>query len=172
MNRVPFARLLAAGLVAAALAGCATPPGTTPEAVALLARADAVLRLADPARTAMLSVNPPEVRVGQPVQLQLASTRAGFAYVFQLGTDGRTLTMVFPNAMDGANQVAVGAVLTLPRPGYTLTARGPAGQGYLLAVVTDKPQDLLALTRSVAEQRINLDGPYGAAMVPLRELAP
>lgn len=170
----PSILLRLAGLLLATgvLAGCVSLPSAPADTATLLGRTDAVLRQADPARTAVLSVMPPEVRIGQPVQMQLASTTPGYAYVFQLGSDSKSLSLVFPNAMDGANYMAAGTPLVLPRPGYALTARGPAGQGYLLAVVADKPQDLLALTKAVADQRIVIDGRYGAALAAVREVAP
>lgn len=150
------------------LVGCASSPASNS-----LSTADLVMRGASPTAAVALAINPPQVRVGETIGLQLGSAKAGYLYVYQVGTDGKTLSMVFPNAIDGANHLPGGGVaVSLPRANWRLTSKGPAGVGYFLAVVADKPQDLVKAASDVAAGRISVDGPYGAAMATLREVAP
>ena len=89
-------------------------------------------------------------------------------YIYQIGTDGNSLTLLFPNAIDGANYINGG--VQLPRPSWRIVARGPQGVGYFLAVTAEQPQDLLALAAQVRDGQINVVGRYAAAMAQLREL--
>jgi hypothetical protein len=138
----------------------------------LLGMVDATLRGADVTRNVMSHVSPAQVTVGGPLNLTVRSSTAGFLYVFQIGTDGKSLSLVFPNALDGTNYMAAGSNLSLPRPGWRLAARGPAGQGYLISVVAERQQNLRALDAAVAQQRIAIEGPYGATMVAFKEVTP
>lgn len=149
----------------ALLAGCAAPGS--------LSQTDTVMRLAQPNLPVALAVNPPQVRIGETITLQMGSAAAGYLYVYQVGTDGKTLTVVFPNAMDGANYMPGGGVaVSLPRANWRMPARGPAGVGYFMAVVAQKQQDLNKLAADVRDGNIVIDGPYGAALATLREVAP
>lgn len=167
-TRLHFMSMAVAG-VSAGLVGCATPP---PESSGL-SQADQVLRQASPNAAVALTITPPQVRVGDTIAMQTGSGQPGYLYVYQVGTDNKTLSMVFPNAMDGANYIGGGGVMaSLPRPNWRITAKGPAGVGYFLAVVASKQQDLTKLAADVKEGRIAVDGPYGAAMATLREVGP
>ena len=173
MSPLRLSRALAGCLMAAAVlvsAGCATPPPAAD--AALLQRMDAVLRQAAPSRPVALRLNPETITTGRPLEAGVASPMGGFVYLFQLGTDGKTLDLVFPNAQDGANQLQAGQPMPLPRANWRLMARGPAGLGYLMAVVTQQPQDLQALQAGVGMGQLPVRGLYGAAMATLREVAP
>jgi len=175
MFKTSLTRLALAGAAAGllALAGCTATAPTAPVAEAgLLQHLDTTLRRASPERRVALRLTPETVSTGQAITAQLLSGQDGYLYVFQLGTDGKALNMVFPNAIDGANFVAANAALVLPRPGWRMTARGPAGVGYLMAVVAAQPQDLMALTAQLQRGSFEITGPYGAALSPLREVAP
>ncbi len=60
----------------------------------------------------------------------------------------------------------------LPPPGWRMAARGPAGVGYFVSVVAARQQDLLAIDARARQGLIEIDGPYAAAMSPVRELSP
>jgi hypothetical protein len=153
---------------AALLSACSTSP-----AGANLSLTDIVLRQANPSAAVALAVNPPQVKVGELITLQLGSAKPGYLYVYQVGTDGKSLSLVFPNALDGANYLpGNGVAVSLPRPNWRLATKGPAGVGYFLAVVADQAQDLNKLAADVALGKIAVDGPYGAALATLREVAP
>ena len=98
----------------------------------------------------------------------MQANKSALPYVYQLGTDGERIDLLFPNAVDGANFVAPGTT-RLPRASWRLTARGPAGVGYVVAVLTERPQDGEAITQRLRAGRIAADGPYAAAMAMLRE---
>ncbi|MBL8331028.1 MAG: DUF4384 domain-containing protein [Rubrivivax sp.] len=164
-------RFTAAALVlAAALAGgCASEPPSSPPGVGL-AQIDAALRGSDTSFGIRLAVNPAQVAIGDSVRLAMATSRAGYVYIYQLDTDGQRVVPVFPNAVDGANYLPAGAV-DLPRQNWNLVARGPAGQGYFVAVLTAEPLDLTLVARNAAQGRITTPERYGAAMSTLREVA-
>ncbi|MES2298038.1 MAG: DUF4384 domain-containing protein [Pseudomonadota bacterium] len=165
-----YARLAAATLAAAlTLTGCAAPGSVDSD---LLARMDGVMRQAAPGRAISLRLSSDQFRTGEPIAATVSATGGGYVYLYQLGTEGRVLSMVFPNAIDGANYLAPGSAMVLPRPNWRMMARGPAGVGHLLAVVTDAPLDLLALQGNTAQGKIDISGAYGAAMATVREVAP
>lgn len=152
------------------LGACVHPPGTA-DAV-LLHRVDTVMRQATPAITVGLKLSAEQFRTGEAIAAEVTSTTAGYVYLFQMGTDGHTLSLVFPNAMDGANYIAANTPLGLPRPNWRMAARGPAGVGHMLAVVTEKPLDLMALQAHIQARQFEIQAPYGAAMATVREVAP
>lgn len=157
-------------MFAIGLTGCASPPGTA-DAV-LLHRMDTVMRQATPAVTVNIKLSAGQVKTGDAILAEVSTNTAGFVYLFQIGTDGRTLSLVFPNAMDGANFIAAGSSMALPRPNWRMSARGPTGVGHMMAVVTEKPLDLMALQTNTSSGKIEMSSPYGAAMATLRETAP
>jgi hypothetical protein len=53
--------------------------------------------------------------------------------------------MLFPNRLDGANQLEAGQVVRLPRAEWEVTAGGPPGTTQVLAMVTDAPRDFSKL---------------------------
>lgn len=166
-----FARRALLGLaIAASLTGCAAPPERADPA--LLSRIDVVLRQADPARATALILSTSQVKTGEALAADIRTAAGGHAYVFQLGTDGRSLSLVFPNSIDGANFTPAGSTLQLPRPNWKMSTKGPAGIGYLIAVVTEQPLDLMALQAELAKGQLMVSAPYGAALAPYREVAP
>ena len=100
----------------------------------------------DSKRSVVVRATPERLRVGaDALGFSVTSSHAGHVYAALLGSDGRTLTLLFPNALDVANTIAAGQTLTLPRPHWTLTAGGPPGTDTLLVLVADGPRDLSAL---------------------------
>lgn len=164
--------VLGVSLACATLAltlGCATPGPTNPD---LLQRLDTVLRQAAPTVSTSLVLSPTEIRTGAALAAEIRSNQNGYVYLVQLETTGQAMNLVFPNAVDGANYIGAGMPMVLPRPSWRMAARGPAGIGHLLVVVAERQQDVLALQAAVTQGRIEIAGPYGAAMATLRELAP
>jgi hypothetical protein len=155
--------------LALSLSACVTPPKAQ---APLMQQLDSTLRQAAPDRRLSLRLNPETVKVGELVSAELRSDQSGYLYLFQLSSDGRELNLVFPNSIDGANYIAAGDTAQLPRPNWRLRAKGPVGVGYLMAVVTQEQQDLMALPAKLKEGQIAVSGPYAAAMAPLREVGP
>lgn len=156
-------------LGAMVLAACQTQPVVQERSV-LLQRMDQLIQAAQPSLDLRLLTSPDPIMTGQKLSMEVATQQPGYLYVYQVATDGRELTLLFPNAVDGANHVQPG-VTHLPRASWSMKATGPAGVGYLAAVLTQQPLDLLQLQASVAHGSFGLNQPYGAAVVPLRELA-
>ena len=75
------------------------------------------------------------------IDFQVNTSQAGYLYVFQVGSDGKTFNMLFPNKLDTNNRVPAGTV-SLPRPAWKVRAGGPAGTSHLLAVLTLEPKDM------------------------------
>jgi hypothetical protein len=84
----------------------------------------------------------PKVKVGvDSISFNLSSDQPGYVYLLMVGTDGKTFDMLFPNQLDGNNQILAGETLKLPRPAWEIKASGPKGKDYLLAIVADAPRD-------------------------------
>ena len=163
---LPTALLLAAAL---ALGACASNPPAPSAAANSLQRVDTLMRQASPGLPIALRLSTEQIRSGDALSLSVSSGVSGHLYLIQVGTDGRSQTLLFPNAVDGANFIEAGASLQLPRPNWRMTARGPAGVGYFVAVISREPLDLLALQATLARGELAVATPYGAAMATLRE---
>lgn len=128
----------------------AAPPATSPpRPLREPTPAELLLQLhaqRDSKRRVDLLPDAPRLRIGSDaLGLAVRSSHAGHVHVLMAGTDGRSLTLLFPNALDADNRIAAGQTLMLPRPAWRLVAGGPAGRDRLLVLVTDAPVDLSAL---------------------------
>lgn len=79
------------------------------------------------------------------LQFRVSSSEAGYLYVFLGGTDKSHFYLLFPNGIDDDNRIAADTVVTLPRPGWRITAGGPAGVNHLVAIVSREPRDFSGL---------------------------
>lgn len=145
----------------------ANSPGFTPHHISITGNTRAVLRLQEsklgnnpvvPANTlrdilaqrddrrTVTLVAAPRLRIGADrFQVSVTSSHAGFLYLLMAGSDGRSFDLLFPNKLDGRNQIEPGQTLKLPRPEWEVTAGGPPGTSQVLALVTDAPRDFSAL---------------------------
>lgn len=81
------------------------------------------------------------VRIGQDfLEFSVETNREGYLYVFQVGSDGKTFNLLFPNKVDTDNKVAAGTQ-HLPRASWALRSAGPAGTNNLMALVSSTPKD-------------------------------
>jgi hypothetical protein len=81
------------------------------------------------------------VRIGQDfLEFSVATNRDGYLYIFQVGSDGKTFNLLFPNKVDADNKVAAGTQ-RLPRASWALRSSGPAGTNSLMALVSSTPKD-------------------------------
>lgn len=113
-----------------------------------------------------------EVKIEVPQQLTIGkeetriavhTARPGKLYLIQAGTDGKSLDLIFPNALDADNLVPAGDT-SLPRDTWRFAAAGPAGTGELLAVVTPNPVSESAIRAALAQRRQpDMGAEYGAA---------
>ena len=90
-------------------------------------------------------VTPQLVIAKDRLQFSVQSTRAGYLYVWMLGTDGKAITQIFPNAADTANKLSAGKLVLFPRQGWALEAAGPAGKNRILALVSENPANFQSL---------------------------
>ena len=101
------------------------------------------------------------LRIGQDeLDLSLRSSRGGFVYLLLLGSDDRSVYLLFPNRIDQANRIEPDTSMRLPRSDWRIASSGPAGRNRLLAVVTDSPRDHAAagMVEEGAFLRTSTDG--------------
>lgn len=109
-----------------------------------------------------LSIKPDSVAAGDlDMTVSVLSARSGYLTLLQRGTDDRE-DIVFPNELDKDNRIEANQPLTLPRESWKWKAAPPAGEGRLLAVVSEKQVDM-SLQANPNEMT------YGAASVAYRE---
>jgi hypothetical protein len=72
---------------------------------------------------------------------QVSTNRSGYLYILQVGSDGKTFNLLFPNKLDQNNQIAAGNH-QFPKPSWRVRSGGPAGTSHLLAVVTQTPKEM------------------------------
>lgn len=128
----------------------ATLPGAAPALARIAAAEAAALRLArldNPAAGFALdfgmSGGASTFGLGEEIAFRARSERAGYLTIVDLGTDG-TVTVIFPNALDGDNRIGAGAELVVPTPAMQaqFVATPPAGRGIVRAFVTEQPLPL------------------------------
>lgn len=129
----------------------ALPPAAAPREPTPAEWLDQLHAQRDTKRRVELTLDAPRLRIGvDTLGLTVRSSHAGHVHVLMAGSDGRSLTLLFPNALDRDNRIAAGQSLMLPRPAWRLVAGGPAGRNRLLVLVSDAAPDLAALAGSAA----------------------
>ncbi len=156
----------------AATSGSATAPaGATSAAVAAPTPAAPF----DPVRALQeLGTSPPggfevvatpaktQVRIGKDqLAFSVRSSHAGYVYVYMFSTTGE-LFQLFPNQLDGHNQIKAGETLQLPRKSWLMDVGGPAGTDQFAVVVSERERDL-------SGSGIQRDGVFG--QFPIQVLA-
>ena len=83
-----------------------------------------------------------ELRIRQDfLDFNVSTNKPGYLYLLQVGSDGKTFNLLFPNKIDKDNYIAAGNH-QFPRQNWRVRAGGPAGISHLLAIVTLTPKDL------------------------------
>lgn len=146
------------------------PPAATTPANAI--RPERTLRdiysQRDDRRVVSVNLSRKVLKVGRDaLAFTLASTHPGYLYLLYAGSDGHSFDLLFPNRLDTDNFIPSQRALRLPREGWTLQARGPAGTNRLLAIVADAPRDFSRLGWRPAGVYSSLAATPGAA----REMA-
>lgn len=109
---------------------------------------ESVRAAADPAIRVTLSAPDAPLRVGQgELDLTVTTHRKGYLYLLQVGTSGKTVTLLFPNRLDQDNELPAGAH-RLPRANWALRASGPAGTGHLIALLSTHKRDFVGALRA------------------------
>lgn len=82
------------------------------------------------------------MRIGQDMlDFSVTTNRDGYLYILQVGSDGKTFNLLFPNKLDSSNQVAAGTH-KFPRPNWRVRSGGPAGTSYLLAIISPDKKEI------------------------------
>lgn len=94
-------------------------------------------------RRVRLEVSTTRLRIREDfLDFTVSTDRDGFLYVLQVGSDGRTFNLLYPNAFERDNLVRAG-MHRLPRQNWRLRAGGPAGTSHIMAIVAPEPRDFL-----------------------------
>lgn len=118
----------------------AIPPAPERGAYTPVKVLDEIVRLADPQIAVQASADRAQVVIGRDrLQFRLRANVAGHVYVYLVGTEGRRVELLFPNAIDADNRIAVNQELVLPRPAWRITAGGPPGIDHLVTLVSPTP---------------------------------
>lgn len=127
------------------------PPGAVALTPTPLTGAQALAQLyeqRDAKRPVQVRLGRNNLRIGQDaLDLAVVSDRSGYVYVALAGSDKQSLTLLFPNELDGNNRIEKGQQLLLPRPHWPVKASGPAGTDTLLVMVADAPRNWKALPK-------------------------
>jgi len=126
----------------------APAPAPTATAVAGASAVDPASALQDLAQAAdrsyqvQLVTARDSLRISQDLlDFTVTTNRDGYLYILQVGSDGKTFNLLFPNKLDANNQVSAGSH-RFPRPNWRVRSGGPAGTSHLLAIVTPDKKDL------------------------------
>jgi hypothetical protein len=89
------------------------------------------------------------VRIGEDsLQFDVDTNMDGYLYIFQIGSDGKSVNLLFPNAVDTDNRLPAGKH-SFPRPTWALKAAGPAGVDHLMALLSSEPKNYADVTKRV-----------------------
>ncbi|MFP5441568.1 MAG: DUF4384 domain-containing protein [Gammaproteobacteria bacterium] len=151
----------------------------------------------DPRRRVEVEVSHPRMTICRDkLEFTVRSSHPGHVYVLQLGSDGETFNLVFPNDISNrGNRLAAGETLRVPGDlGFEITAMGPPGTDRVLVLVSDKPRSFsrlkrvdgggiaafdtdaagrIALTRALKRvdcAQKDCQSAYGAALVEIEEI--
>lgn len=121
--------------------------GATSSAAGATAAVDAPRALADLRATSdaayQVALRPLKstLKIGQDLlEFSVESNREGYLYVLQVGSDGKTYNLLFPNRLDTDNHIAAGT-RQLPHGPWRLRSGGPEGVIHLLALVSSERKD-------------------------------
>lgn len=141
------------GTAAAAATSTSTP---TLAAAPVATPADILAELhaqRDGNRGVTAAVRKAQLKIGSDaLEIDIRAQRDGYLYIAQAGSDGQSLTLLYPNALAADNRVRAGQSLALPGPAakWEVVAGGPPGTETVLVMVTDTPRNLAALAQEKA----------------------
>lgn len=127
----------------AAAAAAAEPP--PPAATATINAAQALHDLragADRSMPVQLITARNSLRIGKDfLDFSVTNAQQGYLYLLQVGSDGRTFNLLFPNKIDSNNALPAGTH-RFPRDSWRLRAGGPAGKSHIIAIMSPVKKDL------------------------------
>ena len=92
------------------------------------------------------------------------SNTDGYLYAVMLGSDGKSFYLLYPNKLDQDNRIKANTRYKFPRPGWSITAAGPAGTDQILFVVSQSPRDASVFVPSQADAG---GGPFAFSVADL-----
>jgi len=102
---------------------------------------------ADKAYPVKLTVANRTLRINQDfLDFEVQINRPGYLYLFQVGSDGKTVNILFPNKLDANNHLPAGSH-KFPRAAWAVKASGPPGTDHVMALLSDEPKDFLDLSK-------------------------
>jgi hypothetical protein len=172
-TRSKIAQRASAGLAAAVLIGTAAlaqaPHSVTilpdlPEgpsatqapdfSLAKLELLNSTIKVENPAGVSIDIIPRLEVPAGSKIGFRITTRRAGYLVLLDVDASGR-LTQIFPNPTaathglrDATNLIKPGHPLTIPQPGFEFIADPPAGIAMAVALLSDKPVQVVDLPDS------------------------
>ena len=119
----------------------ASPPAPTGTVNAITALRDLAAG-ADRTMKVDLTLARNSLRIGKDLlDFSVTTGKEGYLYILQVGSDGKTFNLLFPNKIDTDNAVAAGTH-RFPRASWRVRAAGPTGYSHLLAIVSPVKKDL------------------------------
>lgn len=126
-----------------------SPEPPIPPPIASLATIKDVFAQRDPRFEVKAIPAQPKIAIGKEgLKLTVQTKRDGYLYVVLLGSDRKSFYLLYPNGYDSNNTIKANKPMTLPTPGWSVKAGGPAGKDELLVLVSESPRDLKALSVS------------------------
>ncbi len=102
----------------------------------------------DGSRHVVATVRQPRLKIGTDrLEIDVTPARDGHLYIALAGSDGKSLYLLYPNALAQDNRVRAGQRISLPGKGWEVVAGGPPGTETLLVMVSDAPRELSALSQ-------------------------
>jgi Domain of unknown function (DUF4384) len=87
----------------------------------------------------------PRFKIGKDrLSFSFTSSKAGYAYVLLVSTDGAFMKL-YPNKMSKPNRVVAGEHITLPHASWPMDVAGPAGIDHFVVIVSTNPRDFTNL---------------------------
>jgi serine/threonine protein kinase len=151
----PVGEPAASAVATATMTANATAAATaTADPFSLRGVFDDILRHADPAIAVSAAAIQPRVVIDRDrIRLRVTSHEAGYLYLFYSGTGPAAMTLVFPSDVDKANQIPANKEVLVPRQ-LVLNASGPAGDDFILAMVSRVPRDFSAMGLKPAQDHV------------------
>ena len=78
------------------------------------------------------------------IRFDIRSQRAGYLYIFMLGSDPNDWMLIFPNGKDRDNRLIPGKALLLPRKSWPIQSSGPPGTTRFLALASEAERSFAA----------------------------
>ena len=97
---------------------------------------------ADRSYSVQLSAPKATLQIGKDLlDFSVTTNKDGYLYVLQVGSDGKTFNLLFPNKLDENNLLPAGTH-RFPRAAWRVRAAGPAGTSHILAIISPEKKTL------------------------------